>query len=146
MWLSLLANKKLLGLLALVIASFSAGLWVEAQIAKGRLQSALESQEKALVAQCEENKRITSEVDNEQLQKINALSKQLANTKRMFATKCNVPVANSTSVNNGKTGGAEPAKPNGVAIESLLDIAADGEKYRITLISCQDFIRKAYER
>lgn len=144
MWITLILNNiRTIGIIAAILAVFGVGMWVESQIAENTLKRELAKQQAALVAQCDADKKLTEGIDNEQLQKITALSKQLNNSKRVFAAKCNVPLSASTSIDNAATRGGKPIGQNGVSAEALLELAADGEKYRITLISCQDFIKKA---
>lgn len=122
------------------IALFTAGGYVTHQWDKSALENALKEQETALIAQCDKDKATTARIDNDQLQKINDLSKRLSSLKRLHSARC-VPVANSASSNNGSTAKAGIAGTHGVTAESLYDLASEGEKYAITLESCQDFIR-----
>ena len=140
------SNIKATAIVIAAVAVFSAGWYVNGMRWEAKLKTALERQMIEMVAKCEEDKKLTEVLDNEQLQKISALSKQLSNTKRLYATKCNVPVADPASLNNAATRAGQPVRPNGVNTESLLDIAADGERYRLTLASCQDFVRKVWSR
>jgi len=109
-------------------------------------EARLEAQKIAQIAACEADKQITKEVDHDQNRKINALNKRLADARRLYADQC-VPIATHPSgLDHGSPAGAQPAGKDGVPAEALLDLAAEGERYRLTLISCQDFVRRISDR
>lgn len=99
-----------------------------------------------LAAQCESQKAITEKVDNEYTQKISTLNGRLADARRLYGNACLAVAGNAASGNDGATG---TGKRSGQSIEgyriipvqTYIDYAAEGEKYRIQLLACQDFVR-----
>lgn len=103
---------------------------------------ALEKQVTELTNQCEDQKKITEEVSHEYQKKLNALNVQLARLKRV-QPRCIIP--NRTNPTPGHDGSAQPrelAGSHGISTEWLIDYAGEAERYRLQLISCQDYVRR----
>jgi len=124
--------------------------WLNASHASeiAKMKSAQVEQEKNLKAACEESKKITEDVSNEFQKNLAARDDALAAARKLLDRKCPVPVvvAKTSSGRDATACSGKPAgsddKSAGVDANALLDIAAEGEKYRIQLIGCQDFVRK----
>lgn len=143
MWL--IANWRLLSYGTAIIAIFSSGWYISSQIAKTHLQNELKHQEEALNAQCIADKKLTNEVSNGLQKKLSTTAARLSELKRMHATTACVPIA-GTSSGYDDSSGAKLVRPNGIIADTLLDYAGDAEKYRQQLESCQDFIKKVWNR
>lgn len=141
--LNLLANRKMISYLAAFLAGLSLGWYIHSRIAESMLKSALASQQEALVKQCEDDKKITTEVSREYQNKIADLNSRVA-ALRMRPAKC-LPVTKPAAGYDGKTSGTEPIRPHGVDAGFLIDYAAEAEKYRLQLIACQEFVRRERE-
>ena len=97
--------------------------------------------------QCLSDQRLTQEVSNAHEEKISHLNVQLRDAKRLLNnTPACVPVASAACQCDVPTPERKPSGQNGLRSEWLLDFAAEGEQYRLQLISCQDFIKKTWER
>lgn len=143
MWI--LANLKIIAIGAAILAIFSSGWWVESQLAENRLEKALSEQETALHAQCDADKKLTSEVSNGLQKKLSATNARLNELKRVYAATACVPIARAASGDNAANG-AKPVGQDGVTTQALLDYGNDAEKIRLQLDSCQEFIRKVWAR
>ncbi len=140
MWLTLLTNWKIFGMGAVIIAFFGSGVYVRGQWDESRLESKLKAQEAVLIKQCDDDKQKTTEVSRAYQDKIAALNSRIA-ALRVRPAKC-VPVAISSGGRNGEASGAKPSGAHGIDDRFLIDYAAEAEKYRLQLLSCQDFVRK----
>lgn len=142
MWpLSLISgNVKLIAYGAAVLAiawggSHLRGMWDDA-----KLQRELGAQETALIAKCDADKKITEDVGREYETKISALNRRIA-ALRVQPSSC-LPVTSTATGRNGSTTGTINAGAHGISSEFLIDYAGEAEKYRLQLISCQDFIQR----
>lgn len=108
-------------------------------------REALASQASKLEKQCEADKVLTSEVSNGYQTRLASLADQLARARRVRHT-C-VPVAPVTPGGRDAAPGIEqPVRPDvGVTADALLDYAAEAERYRLQLLSCQEFITRSVE-
>lgn len=115
--------------------------WIEAGHAKE-----LSDQKTTLIAECETDKTITKEASNDYQKKLSDTQRQLDDLKRVRPARC-VPVSTPRPA-AGCDGAAGNEKPSGtdggISSTALLDFAGEAEKYRIQLISCQDFITKTW--
>lgn len=97
--------------------------------------------------QCKADQKLTSEVSHDYQTKIASLNRQLADLKRVRDNpQCVVPTAGAAGGRDDAPGAGKPAGPHGVRTEWLLDFAAEGEQYRLQLMSCQDFISRTWQR
>lgn len=104
-------------------------------------KTAVDAAVKSVSDKCNENNKISEEVSNDFKKKSDDLAAELARAKRVRPTTC-VPVlvTNPASGSNGSAGSGQSAVKNGgVASDALLDLAAEGERYRLQLIGCQTF-------
>lgn len=108
----------------------------------------LQDQKTVLTEQCEGSKAITEEVSSEYQKKLADRDSALANARRLLRSKCATPVV--VSPPTGHHGSACEGEPSGqdagglrADANDLIDIAAEGEQYRLQLIGCQSFIEKS---
>ncbi len=137
----LLSNIKLVAFGAAFLVAFSLGWYVHSRIAESHLKRALQAQEEALVAQCQEDKAITKGT-NDALQKDrDDLAKRVAALKLQRPAKC-VPVTGEAKLPIGGRGYA------GTYISSdwLYDFGGECEGYRSQLKSCIKFIDDVWEK
>jgi hypothetical protein len=102
----------------------------------------LSSQASELQAHCEEEKKITKDVSHEYQTKLSSLNAQLARLKRV-QSHCIVP--GTAGGRDGEAERGKPSGPDGVSTAWLLEFAGEAERYRLQLISCQDFIRRVHD-
>ena len=102
---------------------------------------------KAISEQCEKAQTITSEVSNEYQQKLADRDRALAAARRMLNNS-----GNQSSSSGGYNAATVEGKPTGqdagglrADANDLIDLAAEGERYRLQLIGCQSFVRKLDE-
>ena len=139
-----LANWRLVAYGVAFLAVFGGGWHVKGIIAEHSLESALSDQKTSMIAQCDADKKLTSEVSNDYQSKIEALNNRISSLKRLRPAGC-VPVTNSASGYHAPTGSFD-AGAHGVTFESLIEYSGDAEKYRLQLIGCQDFINRVWNR
>ena len=97
------------------------------------------SAKNALVAECNKAQAITKGISHDYQTKLASLNARLADAKRVHVNRC-IAVQGATSAGyDGTATGAKPAGRN-VGADRLIDYAGRAEKYRLQLISCQDFI------
>lgn len=120
-------------------------VWVvRGVIDEKRLESALESQRKELLKQCQEDKDLTNEVSTDYQKKIAALNRAIDNLK-LHPAQC-VTVTSAAGGHNAAAGGRVNDRPHEVTDYQLIDYAAIAERYRLQLIGCQNFIKKVWEK
>lgn len=93
-------------------------------------------------AECEKGKQLSKEISNDYQNKIAGLNKRIADLKRLRPSVC-VPVSAAAPGRNAATGSVASGQ-NGIDAGTLLDYAADAERYRLQLSSCQDFINRTW--
>lgn len=108
-------------------------------------QSDLTAQAKALRDICDNNSDITKEVDYATQSQISNLNTQYLSLERLRDSACPMSITSPPSGDNGAASGGKLAHKNAPTINALLDIAHDGEKYRLQLKGCQDFIKKTWD-
>lgn len=145
----LLKNALPMGLSALLTALIAFGLhtlavsWIEASY-----ERKLTEQKTVLTEQCAASKAITKEVSDDYQKKLTARDASLSDARRLLNRKCAAPVVVSTPTgHNGSPVQGQPSGQDDRALRAdandLIDIAAEGEKYRLQLIGCQTFIEKS---
>ncbi len=140
----LLSNIRAIGIIAAILAVFSAGAWVDRQFANAKLDRHLKAQETALVAQCNADKQLTSEIGKEYETKISTLSSRVSQLKRLSASKCvSITRAADTAHGSATTG---HVSVDAVNAGDLVEYAGEAEKQRQQLISLQEFVRRAWTR
>ena len=140
----ILNNIKSIGYGLAVAALFTSGVWVGVQISHNKLERALKAQSEALIAQCNTDKQLTSEVSKEYENKISTLSNRVAALKRLSATKC-VSVTSPARIADGSTADGLP-NVDGIPADTLIDYAGEAEKQRQQLISLQEFVGRVWKR
>jgi len=115
---------------------------------KASYELKLAGQRVALTQQCDASKAITEGVSNEYQKKLAVRDGSLARARRLLNAKCTAAVVVSPSAGHHAT--AVEGKPAGqdagglrASANDLIDIAADGERYRLQLIGCQAFVEKS---
>ena len=143
--LFLISNwKTILG----VIATASIA-WMLHSLDVNRIEAAqreaLAEQVKVDTNVCNADKAITEGVSNDYQKKVTDLGNQLAALKLREPSRCiSVSPAKPSCRGNASPKSSEPSGTDGVTSYALYDYASDAEKYRIQLISCQDFISKTW--
>lgn len=115
---------------------------IDARWTKARHAQELADQKVGLEAQCAADKAITQEVSHDYQARLAALADQLARARRLRNT-CVVPTTPPTRGRDAAPLAGEPIRPHvGVPADALLDYAAEAERYRLQLLSCQEFVRR----
>lgn len=104
------------------------------------LNARLSAQEVDLRLACAKAQSISYEVSNEYQSNLSNLDNRLRDLNRVHTC---VPIANTTSGRDGSATGQGYARENGVDSKDLYDFAGDAERYRLQLVACQSFIRRA---
>jgi hypothetical protein len=109
-------------------------------------RDALAEQHKTLTEQCLSDKAKTQELVDALQAKNDSDGRLLATLKLRKSTKCVMPSTATAPKHDGTTATVKPAGENGgVTVDSLLDYAADSEKYASQLDTCQKFIRDVWK-
>ena len=95
--------------------------------------------------QCAKDKKITEETSHEYQSYVAVANAKLKSLRMRHASTCIMPITRTTTRRNEPAGTTKPSGQNGIVADALLDIAADGEKYRLQLKACQDFVNKTWE-
>jgi len=111
-------------------------------------EKALTEQKTVLTAQCEAAKAITEEVSYDYQKELAVRDTSLADARRLLNNKCTASVVGIASTgHHGSSGSDKPSGSNDSGIRAdaneLIDIAAEGEKYRLQLIGCQAFVNRS---
>lgn len=113
-------------------------------LAEIRHDKELKSQAVAFLQQCKDEKAITERVAHDFQNKISGLNARLADARRLYDNACVNVIADTSGSSDGKAASREPSGSNVAGIKiragNLIDLAGEGEKYRLQLISCQTFI------
>ena len=107
---------------------------------------ALTKQEVALKAQCDADKKLTKEFSDDLQKKLSLNNDRLNELKRLRGNRCIVPTAKPTQQHDGSSERAVLAGADGVTSDALYEFAAEAERYRSQLISCQSFVTKVWEK
>lgn len=107
---------------------------------------ALKAQAVALNDQCEKQKAITEKVSNDYQNKISDLNRRIADARRLHGHNACIAIKSNTSGRHDATASGGVASGQGaggysIDINQYIDFASEGEKYRIQLLACQDFVR-----
>lgn len=100
----------------------------------------LSTQRDQLVSDCKKAQKLTEESANDLLKKTDDLTAKLNAYKLRLKPKP-MPTPNPAS---GNDGGSSTCQYAGSDSGDLLDYGATAEKYRLQLISCQQFITKVW--
>lgn len=100
----------------------------------------LTKQRDQLVSDCKKAQKITEDSANDLLKKTSDLTAKL-NAYKLRLKSQPVPATKPTT---GNDGGPKSCQYAGSDSVDLLDYAADAEKYRLQLISCQSFVTKVW--
>jgi hypothetical protein len=138
------SNIRLIGIATALIAAFAAGCWVNGSIWEKRLKSRLKAQQEQLITQCNEQKKITEDNNNENLKKLRVRDATIANYKRLHETPKPVSITSAASNGNGAGGGYLNGGSYAVTDFALIDYSAIAERYRVQLLGCQSFISKVW--
>lgn len=93
----------------------------------------------AIAAECTKAQAITEKVSHGYQTKLSALNSRLAAAHRMRDNSC-VSVKIDPASRHDATAPREKSFGRDVGSDRLIEIAGKGEKYRLQLISCQQFI------
>lgn len=137
-------HLRLISYAAAITAGFWLGWQLRGAVDASRLKQALAAQQTALLRQCADDKKLTSEVSHAFQHQLSAAHARLAELKRMQPAAC-VPVARAAAGRDGRAGGGEHDRTDGVTDHALYDYAALAERYRLQLTGCQDFIRRTWD-
>jgi hypothetical protein len=141
----LIANIRMVAIASLATACFGSGWYVRGEYDASRLKSQLMEQERAIVAQCEADKKLTSEVSNEYQKKITVLNRRVGELKRLHSAVC-VPIAGTPGGHDAAEGAGKLPRPHGIAAGPLYDFGDDAEQVGLRLDACQDFVRRVWKK
>jgi len=143
-WVHLVA----IGVLFLTIfgLGFKSGYDTRASKVPGELADQLKKDNES----CNGDKKLTTEVQDDDQKRIDALDAELVRVKLRYASapaRC-TPVYTTGSIKAGASGELRGSddKPFGVSTEALLTYAGDAERMRLQVMACQDFINKVWSR
>jgi hypothetical protein len=143
MWI--LSNWRLV-LSGLFIAAFIGLAWVNNE--RGHAIDSMKltiGQLSADKEQCAKDKKLTEDTSHAYQNDLSSLSDKLAAIKLRQPTHCIMPVTSEAAGRIPAARGAKPIGKNGITTGSLYDIAGQGEKYRLQLKACQQFVDKVWE-
>ncbi len=117
---------------------------------RSKIEKEASYQVEAVNKKCTDDKLITEKVSHEYQDKIESLRARLVSAKRMYEHSC-IVVTDATGRRNGeaksgKLAGKSYQGSSYISGEKFLDLIGEGEKYRLQLISCQDFINRSWKR
>jgi hypothetical protein len=94
---------------------------------------------------CAKGKKLTEDTSHGYQQKLGRITTQLDAIKLRQSSKCIMPVAVAPAGRISAAHGGKPTRQDGISIDAIFDIAGQGERYRIQLKACQDFVNKVWE-
>jgi len=115
---------------------------------KASYERKLTEQKTVLTEQCEASKAVTEEVSSEYQKKLAERDSSLARARRLLNTRCeatvvvHTPTGYNGSYGEGKSAGQDDRSLRADA-NDIIDLAAEGERYRLQLIGCQSFVEKS---
>ena len=113
---------------------------------EAKQRAALVDQATKLQGQCDADKAITMGVSNDYQKKLDVLNDQLAALRVREPNRCiTVSTSVATAGRHGAAGAGQHAGQNGVTAQTLYDFAGEAERYRLQLISCQQFITETWQ-
>lgn len=144
----LIKNALPLGLSAVLTGIVAFGLHsVSVAFINASHEREIAKQKTVLTQQCEASKAVTEEVSYEYQKQLAGRDAALADARRLLNRQCAAVVVDTASGHHGSSGAGKSSGSNDGGFRAdaneLLDIAAEGEKYRLQLIGCQTFIDRA---
>jgi hypothetical protein len=139
------SNIKLIASGVTIIASLTAGAYINGLRWEHKLDSALKAQETLLVTQCNDAKKITEDASNDYQTKLAASNRKLSEYRRMYSST-KVSITSTPDGPNATTSGTLNSGANGVAASSLFELAGECEQYRNQVAGLQGFINRVWQR
>lgn len=142
----ILANWKLI-LIGVILSYAGIVTWVADERGK-----AIESMKITIAQfaksqeQCVKDKKLTEDTSHDYQDRLKSVTARINALKLHQPTKCVMPVTSTPTGRISAPRGTKPTRTNGVTTSALYDIAGKGEKYRLQLKACQDFVNKVWER
>lgn len=133
----------LLGAIPVLIICLAIGI-IGNSLLKSSYQHKLDDQKKDMQAECAADKTITKGISDAYETNISAFDSRLASLRLRFPPNV-LPSAPSAASRHATPGPAKPLGQCRIDPSAVLDIAALGERYRLQLKSCQDFILKTWQ-
>ncbi len=125
---------------ALALLALGGGIKIGLYIGNAEKVHALSQQAKSLKEQCDKDKAITKEANDDLQGKLNAINAK-RNSERLQGSFC-VPLT-KPSINSPS--GAKHARQAGIELQWLYDYAAECEEYRSDVIVLQEFQDKVWK-
>lgn len=146
MWTFILKNWKIgVGFAAGIIV---AGTYhnIASWLAEQAHERELVAQREEIVSKYEKANETSGRIANEYEQQITDLNRKLSSL-RVQRNRCiPVRVADTTSGNDATSPTGKSIGGNGTDSATLYEYAGRAEKYRIQLVSCQNFIKEVWEQ
>ncbi len=127
-------NWIIITVTAIITALVSFGIH---EIDVSMIRASYANQQNKEIMDCRKDKQITEKIANDTKNQLANLNSQL---DRLREHPTCVPVTISATGNHGIPQSDQPSNTNSVSSNALYKLAAEGEKYRIQLKGCQDFI------
>ena len=144
--LFLLNNWKVIGAVIATVAFVYALHALDVDRIEAKQRSALSDQARLLQSRCEQDKAITKGISDDYQKHLDDLNVELSALRVREPARC---IAVSTPVTasgrHGAAGTGKPAGQDGVTAQTLYDFAGEAERYRLQLISCQEFITATWQ-
>ena len=129
------SRTQLIGAAIGITASFSAGWYVNGLVWEKRAKSLVDAKESEITQKCDKDKKITEDANAFYQAETNAIAGKL-NKYRLLMSKC---VAISSDPSVIPASGREPARPNGLTVDFVRRIAAQGDEYRAQRMTCDKY-------
>lgn len=95
---------------------------------------------------CNDDKEITERVSHEYEDKISNLNAQLDDLQRVRPNVCITVTSNTAPRNNGTSKPRQSVNQNAkIDSDALYGLAGEGERYRIQLMACQQFVNETWK-
>ena len=140
----MITKYKIIAFLVLVSLVVISGFWIRTLYSQISVVKVKAKTYEVSFNQCEKDKITANEVSNDYQEKLTALDIQLLELRGLHHSTC-TPVDKPSSRHNAAPECAQYVRENGVRSEWLIDFAGEGEKYRLQLMACQDFILRISE-
>lgn len=137
--------KTILGVVATAALAYLLHT-VDVDRLEAQQRQAVADQVNADTKSCNADKAITQGVSHDYETKITGLTAQLNDLQRVRPNVCVTIAPHAAGGHDATTGTSKPANTHGgVDSDALYALAAEGERYRLQLSACQDFITQTWK-
>lgn len=121
---------------------------VKIKAIEARHENDMRTQYAAMKKSCDDEKAITKKVSHEYQKKVSDLNARLSDARKLYSRSCVALVAPDSpggydaATSSREFAGQAVTEIRKLPADFVIDLVGEGEKYRLQLLACQDFVRQ----